>query len=415
MAQEDIQSERIISLIKALIPEFMLDFFRPAYHWLLSLSGAIYYGFPSKSLKIIAVTGTKGKSSVVYMITKIFEDAGEAVAMVGSLGFKIKDKTWPNTLKMTMPGRFKLQKFLYEAKKAGVKYVIMEVTSEGIAQYRLTGIDIDCAVMTNLRPEHIESHGSFFEYLQAKQRLFQKTKNIHILNSDDAFFNDFVTFQARKKMSYGLSTAICNDSPQLNLKLLGDFNVSNALAALAVADVYGADLTRARFSLESIATIPGRMELIESKQGFKVVVDYAHTPDSLEAVYRNLKFMTQQSDSKLICVLGSAGGGRDTWKRPVFGKLADNYCDEIILTNEDPYDEDPESITNAIARGFSEKRQQHHAVILDRKQAIEQAIKSAMPHDVVIITGKGSEISMALAHGKQISWSDKKIVEEAIH
>jgi UDP-N-acetylmuramoyl-L-alanyl-D-glutamate--2,6-diaminopimelate ligase len=409
--------------IKKIIPKSVFSFFQPVYHWKLAMLGAIFYGFPAKSLKIIAVTGTKGKSTTVYMITKILENAGLSVAAIGSLGYKIKDKEWPNTLKMTMPGRFKIQKFLSQAKKDGCEYVVMEVTSEGIAQYRLTGINIDCAVFTNLHKEHIESHGSFENYLKAKQKLFEKTKHIQVINIDDPYFEKFANYPAKIKITCGVRNGLIN--PQrfdLNLKLLGDFNEANALAALGVADAYRLDLKKAVEVLNSIETISGRMEVINAEfksLKFKVVVDYAHTPDSLKLVYENLK----PQANKLICVLGAAGGGRDKWKRPEFGKIAAEFCDEIILTNEDPYDEKPDSILDQIESGFSKSQiinskyetNDKYQIpkfkrILDREEAIKTALTDAKEGDIVVITGKGSEVSMALANGRKIPWSDKEVV-----
>jgi UDP-N-acetylmuramoyl-L-alanyl-D-glutamate--2,6-diaminopimelate ligase len=196
------------------------------------------------------------------------------------------------------------------------------------------------------------------------------------------------------------------------LKLLGDFNEYNALAALAAVYAYNFDMAKAVASLNSIESIPGRMEVIEAPEGFRVVVDYAHTPDSLEAVYENLRPRAK----KLICVLGAAGGGRDKWKRPEFGRIAAEYCDEIILTNEDPYDENPLSILEQIESGFSQARNPKSEIrkILDRKEAIRQALTSASSGDIVVITGKGSETSIAVAGGRKIPWSDKDTVLELL-
>ncbi len=327
------------------------------------------------------------------MIAKIFEEQGKAVAMIGSLGSKIKNQSWPNTLKMTMPGRFKLQKFLYEAKRAGCEYVVMEATSEGIAQHRLKGISVDCAVITNIHREHIESHGSFENYINAKKKLFWHTRNIHIINADDKITNEFKKIPAQRTLFFR--------NEDMTLQLAGSFNISNASAALAVTRAYGLDEQKALRTLTDIVEVPGRMQYVQ-REPFAVVVDYAHTPDSLEAVYKTLK-----NQNKLICVLGACGGGRDVWKRPVFGEIADRYCDEVILTNEDPYDEDPEKI-------ISDIKSKKAVVVIDRKEAIIRAIHDATPHDTVIITGKGSETSMALAGGKQIPWSDFEIASGAL-
>jgi len=418
--------DKVLYNVKKLIPRSVFGFFQPTYHAFLAYTGAIIYGFPSRKIKVIGVTGTKGKSTVVYLIIKIMESAGKSVASCGSLGFKIKDKEWPNTLKMTMPGRFRLQKLIAEAVKAGCEYFVLEVTSEGIKQERHLGINFDCAVFTNLHKEHIESHGSFEKYYQAKQELFQRAKDIHVINADDLNTELFGNFSSKRKIFYGLKKGdlvadkICDTADgtsfelygtAFNTHLSGEFNVMNCLAALGVGVMYGLDLPSMKSALESIKYIPGRMEFIR-REPFKVVVDYAHTPDSLEAVYKTLK----PQSKKLICVLGAAGGGRDKWKRPEFGRIASEYCDEIILTDEDPYEENPEAILGEIISGFSGHGSKRitYEVILDRKKAIEKALSLVEKGDTVIITGKGSEISMAMAGGKKIPWSDKKIIEDLL-
>jgi len=423
--------DRTLYQIRKLIPKSVFAFFQPYYHTFLSYVGAIIYGFPSKSMKVIGVTGTKGKSTTVYLISKILEALRDpqgkpvGVAAIGSLGYKIKDKEWPNMLKMTMPGRFRLQKFLSEAKKAGCTFVVLEVTSEGIRQKRHLGIDFDCAVFTNLHKEHIEAHGSFENYSKAKQELFKRTSNIHVINIDDSHAESFGNFLAHKKIFYGLDRG---EMRAINIKLSldassfdvystpfvlhfgGKFNIYNALAALSVGAMYGVDLPTARPALESINNIPGRMEFVQ-KRPFSVVVDYAHTPDSLEAAYGALS-RELPGEKKLICVLGAAGGGRDAWKRPEFGRIADQYCQEIILTNEDPYDEDPEKILNEVAKGIKNLSKMRY--IMDRGQAIGAAIRLAQDGDIIVITGKGSETTFAIAGGKKIPWSDRETVLSAL-
>jgi UDP-N-acetylmuramoyl-L-alanyl-D-glutamate--2,6-diaminopimelate ligase len=411
--------DKVLYQIKKLIPKSVFEFFQPAYHRLLAWGGALRYGFPSHSLKLIGVTGTKGKSTTVYMITKILEASGAKVAAIGSLGFKIHDKEWPNTLKQTMPGRFRLQKFLAEAKKAGCDFVVLEVTSEGIKQYRHLEIKFDTAVFVNIHREHLENHGSFENYLKAKQQLFKITKNNHVLNADDSRLVDFNKFTALKKITFGInqgdirpSDVLVSESEsefavngqKVHLNIGGAFNVLNALGAWAVATVYDIEPTIISEALSKFPTIPGRLEFVQKKP-FSVVVDYAHTPDSLETVYKTLKPL----GGRLICVLGAAGGGRDKWKRSEFGAIADRLVDEIILTDEDPYEEDPEKIITEIKTGI--KRQEHLEIILDRKEAIGRAISLAQPGDTVIITGKGSEISMAVAGNKKIPWSDREIAQ----
>lgn len=381
---------RLKNLIKKIIPDFLLS----SYHYFLSWIGAFLYGFPSKRLTVIGVTGTSGKSTVVELCANIFQEAGFKTASMSSIKFKIGDKEWENKLKMTMPGRMKIQRFLRQAVKADCKYAILEVTSEGIKQYRHKFIDFDIAVLTNLSPEHIEAHGSFEKYQAAKAKLFQQTKKIHIINIDDKNAEYFLKYPAEKKIEYGINDAVILPK---DLKLLGKFNLYNAIAATKIAMSQGISLEICKRALEKAKGVPGRMEIIV-REPFTVVVDYAHTPEALEQVYKTL------SDRRMICVLGSCGGGRDKWKRPVLGKIASEYCQEVIVTNEDPYDEDPMEIINQVAGNTKAEK------ILDRKQAIKKAIELANPGDVVVITGKGSEPWMCVAKGKKIPWSDRKIV-----
>lgn len=385
-------------LIKKIIPNFLLKL----YHYKLALLGAFFYGFPGKSrrIKIIGVTGTSGKSTTVDFITRILEEAGKKIASVSSVRFKIGEKEWENKYKMTMPGRFVIQKFLKQVKDAGCEFVVLEVTSEGIRQFRHKFINFDAAVFTNLTKEHIESHGGFENYRNEKLKLFWACKNIHIINKDDQNAKYFLDVPAKQKILFSKQQA---EELNLQLSVLGDFNLLNAVAAISVARAYGATLENCRHALLKTKGVPGRMEVV-AENPVQVVVDYAHTPDQLEAVYKSF------SGKSLICVLGSCGGGRDKWKRPVLGEIAKKYCKEIIITNEDPYDEDPQKIINEV----SESSGVNSRKVLDRKEAIKTAIKLAKTGEVVIITGKGSEPWMCLANGQKIPWDDRQIAREAL-
>ncbi len=406
--------ERILKLGRKAIPRPVFDFLQPWYHGVLALSGQAFFGWPSWKIKVIGVTGTKGKSTTVFLIAKFLEEAGYKTAGIGSLGYKIGDREWPNNLKMTMPGRWKIQKFLAQAIKENCRFAVLEVTSEGIKQKRHWGLKFDTAVFTNLEKEHIESHGSFEKYYLAKQNLFKRTKNLHVLNADSPYLDLFSKFKAEKKVFYSLKDYNFESSLQ------GDFNKYNILAAAETVKNYGVSPEMIQKALDKIKMIPGRMEFIPAfvrtsagrETLFNVVVDYAHTPGSLEAVYQTLKESLKFKGSKLICVLGACGGGRDRWKRPIFGWLAENYCDRIILTDEDPYEENPLSILKEIESGFSKSKVQSpkSQIILDRKEAIKKALTIAQKNDIIVITGKGSENSMAVKGGRKIPWSDKGVV-----
>ena len=391
--------------LKKFIPSFLLSW----YHFLLAFLGTILYWFPSKKLKVIGLTGTNGKTTAVEMISKILEEAGFKVASLSSIKFKIGEKEWPNTLKMTMPGRLKLQRFLRLAVNFGCQYAVLEVTSEGIKQHRHQFINFDIAVLTNLTPEHIEAHGSFEKYREAKGKLFHATKSIHIINLDDENAEYFLKFPANKKYTCGLNKGDINtQNTQFKLNLIGDFNIYNALAAICVGLSQGINLETCKSVLEKIEVIPGRMEEV-IYEPFKVFVDYAFTPNALEKVYQTIRqSIVNSQKSKVICVLGACGGGRDKWKRPVLGEIAAKYCDEVVATNEDPYDENPMEIIEQVANGCKEKAKK----ILDRREAIREALKLAKQNDVVIITGKGCEPWICVAKGKKIPWDDRQVVKE---
>ncbi len=417
--------------IKRITPPFFLQ----AYHFLFAWLGAFIYRFPSRKMIVIGVTGTSGKSTVVELIGQLFEEAGQKTAVLSSIGFHLGRDFWPNRLKMTMPGRFNLQHFLAQAKKEKCQLAVVEVTSEGILQYRHRFIDFDLLVFTNLSPEHIERHGGFENYKRTKGKLFTalskrpgrknqpRLEKTIIVNLDDSQAPYFASFPADRKIGYGLENGNNKieslraekialqkwgsvfevEGTRFSLALPGRFNISNALAAIAAGYARGINFSTMAKALAKVKNMPGRLELVIDHP-FRVVVDYAHTPVALEKVYQTL----QSSAGQMICVLGACGGGRDRWKRPVLGKIAARYCQHIILTNEDPYDEDPQEIIAQVAKGAEGKAEK----IFNRRKAIQTALKSASPGATVIITGKGSEELMCLAGGRKIPWDDRKVVKE---
>ena len=410
---------RIKKIAKFIIPSFLIGW----YHFLQAFLGAVFYRFPSKKVTVIGITGTNGKSTVIKMLFEILKDKYK-VASFSSIESRIGDERWKNNLRMTMPGRLTLQKFLRRAVNSNCQYVILEVTSEGIKQYRHKFIDFNIAIFTNLSPEHIESHGSFEKYRLAKTELFKATKGIHILNMDDDNIQ-YYNFPANEKYYYGISKSsgegkeikavncISNENgstfsvngANFHLSLLGSFNIYNALAAISVGLSQNVSLESCLESLKRINSISGRMEIIISEP-FKVIVDYAFTPNALDKVYDSVQ--KSFKPNKLICVLGSCGGGRDKWKRSVLGKIAQKHCQEIIVTNEDPYDENPEEIIEQVLEGAGANAKK----IIDRREAIKKALKIAEEGDIVLITGKGSESSICLKDGKRISWDDRIVVKE---
>ena len=437
------------NLIKKIVP-------RPVWntaHWLIALAGAVKYKFPSRGLIVIGVTGTNGKSTVVQLLHDIFSGFGLNVASTSTIRFRIKDKIVDNKLKMTMPGRLALQKFLRESADVGCQYAILEVTSEGLKQHRADFINFDCAVLTNVRPEHIESHGSFEKYRAAKEILFgklksrkDKTKKISVVNLDDPSVFYYSRYSADQKIGYGLfqenhrpevkknfipesikfsknGADFILEGEEYSSPLLGDFNLYNALAALAVARAFEIPAKVIKESLVNFKGAPGRLEVLQ-KDPFLAAIDYAHTPDALEAVYRVARSFwlspdvgrletrrpTSGNGGRLIGVLGATGGGRDKWKRPQLGAIAERFCDEIFLTDEDPYSEDPEHIVKDVSRGIKSKS---YKIIMDRRLAIREALQSARAGDAVLITGKGAEKTMMTRFGA-MDWDERAVVLEEL-
>ncbi len=397
-------------------PMDLVKSIKNSYHYILAHLGAILYQYPSKGLFVIGVTGTKGKTSTVELINSGLEEAGFKTALNSSLRRKIGDESVWNGGR-SMPGRFYLQQFLREALQKGCQFAIVEVTSEGVVQHRHRSIDFDAGVFLNLKPEHIESHGSFAKYKKAKLNFFKhmgrfsnKKNKYFFVNKDDESADDFIRAAENNKNSDGKGSTkiVLYSKSSLKSNLLGEFNQYNIGAAEAVLRslVVGDDIIeRAILNFKGIA---GRLEEVQSEP-FKVYVDYAHTPDSLEAVYKTLRPATK---GKLICVLSSTGGGRDKWKRPESGKIASVYCDEIILADEDPYDEKPEAILEEIESGI--KNGKIAKKIVDRREAIKHAVSLAKPGDTIIMTGKGSERSIHIAGGKTIPWSEKEVALEVL-
>ncbi len=414
----------MLNFLKKIIPKRLFHALQPWYHYGLALLGVLIYRHPSKNIKVVGVTGTKGKSSTVEFINAILETAGQKTAVLGTIRFKIDRESRPNLYKMSMPGRFFVQKFLREAADSGCDWAILEITSEGIKQFRHIGIELDAAIFLNIAPEHIESHGSFENYLKAKLELARllerssKKRRVMIVNADDSHGIHFMDCKVEEVVPFRIKDAepwqttdkgidFTWNGVRIFSPLHGEFMIRNALAGATFAQNFGINTNTIKQGIESLNKIPGRVEFVKASkiQDFDVVVDYAHTKESLEALYQ--AFPNQRK----ICVLGNTGGGRDTWKRPVMAQVAEKYCDEIILTNEDPYDEDPDSIVKVMKEAITKKKVD---VIMDRREAISSAIQKATKGDVILITGKGTDPYIMEAGGKKTPWSDAQVAREEL-
>lgn len=428
-----------------------------AYHRGLAAAAAARYGNPSSKMIVVGVTGTNGKSTSSNMIARVLEGAGFRVGLATTCNFRIAGKEWLNDTKMTMLGRFRLQKLLADMVKAGCEYAVVETSSEGIAQYRHAGINYDVAVFTNLTPEHIESHGGFENYKAAKGKLFAKLaaeprkrlggrdvpKTI-VANLDSPHAGFFLKFTANKKYGFAVERkGEVREAPKLvewpiavvkalrvelgpegsrftvrdvpfRLKMLGMINVENAMAAIAVGLSQGLDLQVMSRALDGVATVPGRQEKIDLGQDFTAMVDYSHEPESFKRLY---EIVAAYPKKRVIHVIGSAGGGRDKARRTVLGALAAKHADLVVVTNEDPYDEDPQAIIDAVARGARDAGKKDGIdlfVVHDRRDALEKAVNMAEKGDLVLATGKGAEQWICVADGKKVPWDERTEMRRAI-
>lgn len=405
----------MMSLLRRFVPRPVFDLYHRALSWL----AAVYYGNPSQKMIVIGVTGTNGKTTTSYLIAKALEASGKKAGCTTTAIFKIGDKEWLNDKKMTMLGRFALQKMLRQMVDAGCAYAVVETSSQGIVQHRHENIAYDVAVFTNLTPEHIEAHGSFENYKRAKIELFHhvarrapKTINgspirkVIVLNTWSEHAKDFAVS--------GVDEVVwVPEEISLQLQIPGRVNVQNASQALAVAEVLGVPRERAKTALEQVKGIPGRFERIDAGQPFTVIVDYAPEPYALEACYATIAHIPH---TRLIHVLGSAGGGRDMWRRKVLGEMAAKKAAVVIVTNEDPYDEDPSDIIRQVedgARSVGRMGVDIYA-IQDRKEAIQFAMKSAKEGDLVLLTGKGCEQAIMGPNGSRTPWDERQVARDAI-
>lgn len=419
--------QKIKKIIQKILPKPIYNYLISKYHFILALAGSIYYRRPSRKLTVIGVTGTKGKSSVTEILGHILREDGKKVATLSTIQFSIAGKAERNPLKMTMPGRFFIQKFLRQAVEAGCTHAVIEMTSEGAKLHRHRFIAIDGLIFTNLTPEHIESHGSFEAYKKAKLSIAKavvkssKRPRYLISNVDDEHGQDFLNFPVEWPLPYSLkdlslytihkdSMTLVIEGRNIRVPLVGLFNVYNVLAAITAARALDVSLEMIQSALEKLPVIKGRVEKFYSPENadraITAVVDYAHTPDSLTKLYEAFK------DQPKVCVLGNTGGGRDTWKRPEMAAIAEKYCDYIILTDEDPYDEEPQKIIDEMASGIEKKDKL--TIELDRRKAIEKALSMTPDGGVTLISGKGTDPYIMRANGIKEPWSDAQVVQESM-
>ncbi|MEI6477529.1 MAG: UDP-N-acetylmuramoyl-L-alanyl-D-glutamate--2,6-diaminopimelate ligase [bacterium] len=434
-------------------------------HKLRAMWAVVYYRFPARGMLVIGVTGTKGKTTTSYFISSILEEAGYTVGMATTVNFKIGDKVWANEQNKTMLPVMKLQGLIRQMRDARCNALVIEVTSHGIDQYRTLGIPFRYVGLTNVTHDHLDYHTNWEQYRDTKLRLFLgRAVKAAAVNSEDPSGPLFLEkTRAPRRWSYSTETDQPleaatdhlyaqrvsthaggssftmkheDESVKVQMQLPGRFNIENALCAAALCRNLNLRLDTLAAGLANVKQVPGRLEKIETKKGFTVMVDYAHTPDSLEKLYSTLR---PDVRGRMIAILGSCGD-RDKTKRPIMGALAARFCDYVFVTDEEPYTEDPLRIIEEVAKGVPRGRALFHSTshrpapaerpvfkrevnetgegqwwwkLPDRREAISRAIDMCKLDDVILLTGMGAQ-TFKIVGEEQVPWSDRDVVEEVL-
>lgn len=434
--------------MKSFIKKFIPKSFIQGYHLILAILANYYYKKPTEKLIVIGITGTSGKSTTLELIAQVLEEAGFKVGIASTIRFKVGEQSWLNNTKMTMVGRFQLQKLLARMVSERCNYALIETSSQGIEQFRHVGIHHDVLVFTNLYPEHIDAHGGFENYKKAKLKLFQKFQEekqkiingvkipkVIVVNLDNEYAPEFLGYRADVKYGYttekpydisGVKEIYAKkiigdgnygfeiDGKKIILSILGEHNISNALATYCVGTSQNITFQNIKNALEKIKKIPGRIEFINENQPFSIIVDYAFEPIALQKLYDTVKKIPHQ---RIIHVLGTTGGGRDKARGKILGQIAGRCADIVIATNEDPYDDDPEILIHRVydgAKDSGKKPEQNLFKKADRRKAIRKALTLASKNDIVLITGKGSEQAMVIKNNKKLPWDDRAVVKKEL-
>ena len=426
-----------------------------AYHWSKAAAANVVFGFPSRGMLVIGITGTKGKTTTCHFLASILEEAGFQVGMATTVNFRIAGKEEVNDTNMSVTGPFPLQRLLRRMRQARCDVAILEVTSIALDQFRTLGIPFRYVGLTNIAHDHLDYHKTMERYAAAKLRLFLGRRKMATVNLDDPSSELFLKrTTASEKWGYTTrnTTAECQQvravqidgssfrlqigeqSEPVRLQLPGRFSIENSLCAATIALSIGVSLRAVTVGLGKLAKVAGRLEMIAAPGGFQVMVDYAHTPDSLEKLYSTLR---PDISGRMIAVLG-ATGDRDTTKRPIMGALAARFCDFVFVTDEEPYTEDPQAIIEEVASGVPRGRPLFKAVVAvqrqikpkikadnasglgewwwkisDRKEAIATALKLAQPGDLVLVTGMGAQ-NFRNVGGKKEPWNDRQVIESLL-
>lgn len=424
--------QRLVKGVRSVLPSQAVHLLENVYRKTRIQLVSARYGWPARGLRVIAVTGTNGKTTTANYINEILKQAGYKTAMFTTAVIEVAGESKINNLNATVASVSRMQQFLNEARRSKVDFVILEVTSHSLHQHKLDGVPIEAAVMTNLTQDHLDYHKTMEKYAAAKGLLFARNPRYIVLNRDDDWFDYFDRYLAEEqKITYGKSEdadvrisdiklykkgseAVLafdhQEKSQLATYLPGEYNVFNMAAAASICYVLGVSMSDIKNGIASLEGIPGRFERATKDEKYEVIVDYAHTPDALEKLLEATRNITKK---RIILVFGACGD-RDALKRPIMGKIAAKLADEIILTDEESYNEDPDKIRRDIYAGIEESKATNKTTeIADRREAIRHALNIAKKDDTILITGMGHE-QFRIINGEKLPWNDTNIVREII-
>ena len=424
--------QRLVKGVRSVLPSQAVHLLENVYRKTRIQLVSARYGWPARGLRVIAVTGTNGKTTTANYINEILKQAGYKTAMFTTAVIEVAGESKINDLNATVASVSRMQQFLNEARRSKVDFVILEVTSHSLHQHKLDGVPIEAAVMTNLTQDHLDYHKTMEKYAAAKGLLFARNPRYIVLNRDDDWFDYFDRYLAEEqKITYGKSEDADvrisdiklykkgseatlafdhQEKSQLATCLPGEYNVFNMAAAASICYVLGVSMSDIKNGIASLEGIPGRFERATKDEKYEVIVDYAHTPDALEKLLEATRNITKK---RIILVFGACGD-RDTLKRPIMGKIAAKLADEIILTDEESYNENPDKIRRDIYAGIEESKATNKTTeIADRREAIRHALNIAKKDDTILITGMGHE-QFRIINGEKLPWNDTNIVREII-
>ena len=424
--------QRLVKGVRSVLPSQAVHLLENVYRKTRIQLVSARYGWPARGLRVIAVTGTNGKTTTANYINEILKQAGYKTAMFTTAVIEVAGESKINDLNATVASVSRMQQFLNEARRYKVDFVILEVTSHSLHQHKLDGVPIEAAVMTNLTQDHLDYHKTMEKYAAAKGLLFARNPRYIVLNRDDDWFDYFDRYLAEEqKITYGKSEDADvrisdirlykkgseatlafdhQEKSQLATYLPGEYNVFNMAAAASICYVLGVSMSDIKNGIASLEGIPGRFERATKDETYEVIVDYAHTPDALEKLLEATRNITKK---RIILVFGACGD-RDALKRPIMGKIAAKLADEIILTDEESYNENPDKIRRDIYAGIEESKATNKTTeIADRREAIRHALNIAKKDDTILITGMGHE-QFRIINGEKLPWNDTNIVREII-